>query len=66
MICPCFGHHLNLKAFFYARTSIFLSFLGDDDEEDEADLGSAGKKRRNARIAKVKKASGNKCGHIIT
>ncbi|CAA6657408.1 unnamed protein product [Spirodela intermedia] len=40
---------------------------GDDDEEDEAaDLGSAGKKRRNTRIAKVKKASGNKVSAAVS
>ncbi|XP_078430216.1 PHD finger family protein [Wolffia australiana] len=38
---------------------------GDDDEEDVADLGSAGKRRRNTRLAKVKKASGNKISKMV-
>ena len=65
------GHRLSrnsclaLDSIIDTTNFMILPILGDDDEEDDADFGSVGKKRRNTRIAKAKKASGNKCGHII-
>lgn len=41
----------------------FFLFIGEDEELVDPEVDSASKRRRSSKSTKVKKSTGNKCGH---